>query len=397
MVVQTTHVLSVRTGCNRKIEFMKYLNLFLLFSLVTASNLFAGSARWKKGIVTDEFIFTTAPYPSCHAATITETPEGLVAAWFGGTRERHPDVGIWVSLYRNGKWIEAKEVANGVINDTLRYPTWNPVLYQIPNGKLMLFFKRGPSPSTWQGMLTESADHGMTWSKPQPLPEGFIGPVKNKPVLLPSGELFCPSSTEGSGWKVHFEVTSDFGKSWKKIGPVDENTINAIQPSLLWYADGRLQILCRSRSRAIAESWSADGGKTWSPLTLTSLPNNNSGTDAVTLKDDRQLLVYNHVLPPGQEAKGPRTPLNVSISKDGKHWFAALVLEDSPVSQYSYPSVIQTSDGMVHVVYTWRRERIKHVVIDPSMLKLKKIKDMQWPDKKLTKKMSGTQKNEDTE
>jgi predicted neuraminidase len=376
---------------------MKFIFIPILILIGIGNVSSENSLKWRKGIVTDEFIFTTAPYPSCHAATIAETPEGLVAAWFGGTRERHPDVGIWVSLQRNGKWSEAKEVANGVINDTLRYPTWNPVLYQVPNGKLILFFKRGPSPSTWQGMLTESADHGMTWSKPQLLPEVFIGPVKNKPVLLPSGELFCPSSTEGNGWKVHFEVTSDFGKTWKKIGPVDGNSFNAIQPSLLRYADGRLQILCRSRNRAIAESWSADSGKTWSPLTLNSLPNNNSGTDAVTLKDGRQLLVYNHVLPPGQEVKGPRTPLNVSVSKDGKHWYAALILEDSPISQYSYPSVIQTSDGLVHVVYTWRRERIKHVVIDPAALKLKKIYDIQWPDKKLNKKMSGTQKNEESE
>ena len=112
----------------------------------------------------------------------------------------------------------------------------------------------------------------------------------------------------------------------------------------------------------------------------TSLPNNNSGTDAVTLKDGRQLLVYNHVLPPGKEVKGPRTPLNVSLSDDGVNWDASLVLEDSPVSQYSYPSVIQSSDGMIHIVYTWRRERIKYVKIDPSKLERVKIVNGEWPD-----------------
>ncbi|WP_209435066.1 exo-alpha-sialidase, partial [Pedobacter ginsenosidimutans] len=120
-------------------------------------------------------------------------------------------------------------------------------------------------------------------------------------------------------------------------------------------------------------------GETWSALTKTSLPNNNSGTDAVTMKDGRHVLVYNHVLPPGDLAKGPRTPLNVSISKDGKKWCAALILEDSPISQYSYPAVIQTADGMLHFIYTWRREKIKHVVVDPSKLKLKKIKNGVWP------------------
>lgn len=359
----------------------------LVFAL-TALTITGQSQKWKCGILVDEFVYTKAPYPSCHASTIAETPAGLVAAWFGGTRERHPDVGIWVSLHRNGKWEEAKEVANGVQNDTLRYPTWNPVLYQVPGGNLMLFYKVGPSPSTWWGVMKESADNGLTWSKAMPLPSGYIGPVKNKPVLLQNGDLICPSSTEGNGWKVHFEITHDSGNTWERTPPVAGNGIDAIQPSVLRYPDGKLQVLCRTRSRAIAESWSPDNGRSWTPLATISLPNNNSGTDAVTLADGRQLLVYNHVLPPEGEAKGPRTPLNVSVSLDGAKWFAALVLEDSPISQYSYPSVIQTSDGLVHVVYTWRRERIKHVVIDPSQLKLKEIKEAVWPDKKLAKKMN---------
>lgn len=335
--------------------------------------------KMKSGILKDEFIFQRASFPESHASTIAETPKGLVAAWFGGTKERNPDVGIWVSRLVDGHWTEPVEVANGVVNDTLRYPTWNPVLYQVPNGELMLFYKIGPSPSTWKGWLITSKDHGVTWSKPNPLPEGFIGPVKNKPVLLKDGTLLCATSTEGNGWKVHFEATKDFGKTWKKIGPIQAKDINAIQPSILQYQDGRLQILCRSRSRALVESWSKDGGKTWSPLATTSMPNNNSGTDAVTLQDGRQLLVYNHVLPPEGQAKGARTPLNVSISEDGKNWSAVLVLEDSPISQYSYPSVIQSADGMVHIVYTWRRDRIKYVKVDPKQLKPVKIENGIWP------------------
>jgi len=119
-------------------------------------------------------------------------------------------------------------------------------------------------------------------------------------------------------------------------------------------------------------------------LKTSPLPNNNSGTDAVTLKDGRQLLVYDHTLPTTSwvNGKGPRTPLNVSISKDGRTWYAALVLEDSPVSQYSYPSVIQTKDGLVHIVYTWRREKIKHVVVNPNKLEMKEIVNKQWPGAK---------------
>jgi alpha-L-rhamnosidase len=148
------------------------------------------------------------------------------------------------------------------------------------------------------------------------------------------------------------------------------------------YKNGKLQILARSRNRAILQSWSSDNGETWSPLEKTSLPNNNSGTDAVTLKDGRQLLVYNHVLPPGNEVKGVRTPLNVAISRDGETWYACLILEDSPISQYSYPSVIQGKDGMVHIVYTWRRKKIKYVKIDPSKLEMIKIENGKWPEMK---------------
>jgi predicted neuraminidase len=336
---------------------------------------------WKQGIIKDEFIFEKAPFPESHAATIAETPNGLVAAWFGGTKERNPDVEIRVSRFVNGQWTAPVSVADGIQNATLRYPTWNPVLYQIPKGDLLLFYKIGPKPAEWKGWMKTSRDGGLTWSVAQPLPEGFLGPIKNKPVLLSNGSLISPSSTEGSGgWNVHFEITPDFGKTWKMVGPINKGeTQGAIQPSILFYPKNKLQVLCRSRDRAILESWSTNNGQTWSPLTKTNLPNNNSGTDAVTLKDGRQLLVYNHVLPPGKEAKGPRTPLNVSISKDGKKWFAAVILENSPISQYSYPSVIQTKDGMVHVVYTWRRQRIKHVVIDPSKLKLVEIKNGEWP------------------
>jgi len=350
----------------------------LLITIVATT--FGQPARWKKGIITEEFIFEKAPFPESHAATIAETPRGLVAAWFGGTKERNPDVEIWVSRRENNKWTTPVSAANGIQSDTLRYPCWNPVLYQVPGGELILFYKVGPSPSTWKGWVKTSRDAGESWSSARALPEGFIGPVKNKPVLVSNGKLLSPSSTEGNGWKVHFEVSPDFGKTWKMIGPINRgDSYDAIQPSILVHKDGKLQILARSRNRSIMESWSSDKGETWTPLAKTNLPNNNSGSDAVTLKDGRQLLVYNHVLPPGQEAKGPRTPLNVSLSTDGITWQAALVLEDSPISQYSYPSVIQSKDGMIHFIYTWRRQKIKYVKVDPSKLQLTKIEKGEWP------------------
>src|SRR5262245_6093479 len=221
-----------------------YRNVVVLLMQFAITFCALAQKPWKQGILVDEFIYDTAPFPECHASTIAETPARLVAAFFGGTKERNPDVEIWVCRLENNHWTKPVSVANGVVNAQLRYPCWNPVLYQVPGGELMLFYKIGPSPSTWKGWLKISKDTGITWSDAKALPEGFIGPVKNKPVLLSNGVLLSPSSKEGDGWKVHFESTADGGKTWEMIGPInDGKTTNAIQPSILTYKNGKLQIL----------------------------------------------------------------------------------------------------------------------------------------------------------
>ena len=348
--------------------------------------------RWKAGVVSERFINKDAPYPESHAATVAETNDGtIVAAWFGGTKERNPDVCIWFSRFINGRWTPSQNVANGIVNDTLRYACWNPVLYQVPGGELQLYYKVGPNVAGWVGKVVTSNDGGLTWSQPRELPKDFLGPVKNKPVLLKNGTLLSPSSMEGEGgWRVHFEMSKDFGKTLTRTPAInDGRTFRAIQPTILVHKNGNLQILCRTQSRALGESWSTDNGKTWSPMTKSILPNNNSGVDAVSMSDGRHLLVYNHLLPhdslPG--GKGARTPLNVAVSDDGKTWYAAAVLEDSPIPQYSYPSVIQSSDGLVHIVYTWRRKGVKHIVIDPQQLILSGMENAQWPPVKETEKV----------
>lgn len=360
--------------------FLKYKIVIALLICCTGTN--AQLGKWQKGILVNEFVFNSAPFRESHAATIAETPRGLIAAWFGGTKERNPDVEIWVSRREASKWTKPVSVANGIVNDSVRYACWNPVLFQIPGGDLLLFYKTGPNVAAWKGWMKSSSDNGLSWSPAKPLPAGFLGPVKNKPVLLSNGNLLAPSSTEENGWKIHFEISEDKGRTWRKIGPInDGKTLTAIQPSILFHKAGRLQVLARSKDRALMEAWSSDNGETWTAVAKSTLPNNNSGTDAVTLKDGRQLLVYNHVYPHDslKNGKGARTPLNVAISNDGKKWFAAAILEDSPVSQYSYPSVIQSADGMVHVVYTWRRQKIKYVKIDPAKLIAKEIVHGKWP------------------
>ena len=315
------------------------------------------------GMLKNEFIYESAPFPSCHASTIVESRDGVVAAWFGGTAEKNPDVGIWVSRHNGKSWSVPVEVANGVQDDgKKRFPTWNPVLFQPAKGPLLLFYKVGPDPDRWWGMLRTSEDAGRTWSAARRLPDGILGPIKNKPVTLADGTLLCPSSSEADGWRIHMELTRDLGITWDKTPPLnDGKKFGAIQPAILFHPGGRLQALSRSRNGRVVECWSDDNAKTWSELVATSLLNPNSGIDAVTLRDGRHLLVYNPV------ARG-RTPLTLALSTDGRTWQDVVTLESEP-GEYSYPAIIQTRDGLAHITYTWKRQRVKHVVVDPATLR----------------------------
>ncbi|MCX7819644.1 MAG: exo-alpha-sialidase [Kiritimatiellae bacterium] len=312
-------------------------------------------------LATNEFIFQSAPFRSCHASTIAEAADGtLVAAWFGGTHEGHPDVRIWVSRHTGDGWTVPVAVADGRQPDGSRHPCWNPVLHPTREGTLLLLYKVGPDCARWWGMRRVSHDGGRTWSEAVRLPDGVIGPVKNKPVRLPDSSLLAGSSTEHDGWRVHFEHSADDGFTWRADPPVnDGRQIAAIQPAILLLGGGRLVALGRTQQRRIFRLESDDLGRTWRPMTLTDLPNPNSGIDALTLADGRHLLVYNPV-------ERGRSPLVVAISTNAHQWSPLLTLDDEPGAEFSYPAVIQTRDGRVHITYTWKRQRIRHAVLDLS-------------------------------
>ena len=399
-------------------------------------------------IVADEFLYDHTYFPQAHASTIVELKNGdLVASYFGGTKERDPDVCIWVSIKKKGakQWSAPILAADGVLSlDDPRAPLaglsgldgettpavngpirslsykavaksglpdeqnydygtkttrlsgipeslkrkacWNPVLFQMPGGELWLFFKIGSTVGDWAGWLTKSKDGGRTWSDKEPLPEGFLGPIKNKPLLLASdkdkkgGRLICGSSTESKGWRFHVEIYDLLTRQWQYVGPVESTLapptekpdtlqpIDCIQPSLLQLKDGRLQVLMRTRNGKVATSYSADQGLTWTPVELTTLPNNQSGTDAVTMSDGRHVIIYNDFETLPGTKKGPRTPLSLAVSDDGVTWQHVLTLEDSPVSQYSYPAIIEGRDGTLLMVYTWRRQRVAYKKVNLNLL-----------------------------
>ncbi len=328
-------------------------------------------------VVCDEFLYKTASFPECHSASIVETKKGdLVATYFGGTKERNPDVCIWVSRKPKGSkdWTAPVKVADGVgvINGNQlsnqsgqREACWNPVLFETPKGELQLYFKIGPNVAGWKGWRVTSKDGGKTWSRREKLPDDIYGPIKNKPVLV-GNRLIAPTSDERNGWKIYFELSDDMGKTWRRSAFVEADAgVKAIQPTIIQLPDGRLQALCRTRSRHIGVTYSSDNGETWSKLQLIDTPNNNSGIDAVTLQDGTYAMICNDWPIEPTKEKGARTPLSILRSTDGIHWNHWITLEDSPILQYSYPSIIQSRDGHIHVVYTWRRQRIKHVELIP--------------------------------
>ncbi len=361
-------------------------------------------------VVVDEFLYKTADFPQCHSASIVETKKGdLIATYFGGTKERNPDVCIWVSRKLKGsqEWTKPQMVADGVelrplkpnkdgkvsqvttsmkpafgaqfmplpkwtgsrgeaaIGNNYREACWNPVLFETPDGELQLYFKIGPNVAGWLGWYITSKDGGKTWSQRKRLPEGFYGPVKNKPILN-KGRLIAPTSDERDGWKLYFELSDDMGKTWRRTAFVEaDSNVKAIQPSILMLPDGRLEAVCRTRSRHIGVTYSNDNGETWSKLSFLETPNNNSGIDAVTLQDGTYAMICNDWPIEPTKEKGARTPLSILRSTDGINWKHWITLEDSPVSQYSYPSIIQGRDGHLHAIYTWRRQRIKHVELIP--------------------------------
>ena len=320
-------------------------------------------------VVLREFICDSMPTPQCHASTIAESHGRLVAAWFGGEYEHHPGVGIWVSQRTEGGWTKPVEVANGVQSDGARFSCWNPVLFQPRQGPLMLFYKAGASPSAWWGMLMTSDDGGEHWSSPRRLPGGVIGPVKNKPVECGDGLLVCPSSTEDHGWEVWCEMTGDGGVTWRVTGPLNDTAaIQAIQPTFVRGKDGEIIALGRTKQQKMFFMRSSDCGSSWSPMRLVDVPNPNSGIDAAGLCDGRILLVYNHATGSAEHWDAGRDVIDVAMSSDGIHWSKELELEREAGKEFSYPAVIQTSDGLVHITYTWKRTKIRHVILNPSSI-----------------------------
>lgn len=305
------------------------------------------------------FIFDMPPTPSCHASTIVETAEGqFAAAWFGGKAEGAKDVQIWLSRFDGKEW--SKPV---VVGDEAGQPCWNPVLFRTAKGTTYLWYKVGPSPQTWTGMVRTSADNAKTWGKPEMLPAGFYGPVRGKPIQLNDGTILAGTSLESHRcWSPYVDRSTDDGKTWTRSNDFGIlGKFKQIQPVLFPVGDkGEIVALARSGDpRSIVMARSTDAGKTFSPAVAVELPNPNSGIDVVRTKEGDLFLIYN-------PSALLRSPLSLARSTDdGKTWKKVLDLE-TEIGEFSYPAIIQSSKGTLEMTYTWQRKHIKHVSIDPG-------------------------------
>lgn len=353
-----TKILFMKAMVRRLFFYKKSISDIAIFGMILFAFYGCGKTPLEKlkiEVISAGFIYEEASFPECHASTLVETEGGFLAAWFGGTREGHSDVCIYTSEKgEEGEWGIPIEVANGIVSDTLRYPCWNPVLFKRDNGDLILYYKIGPNPREWWGMYKISIDDGKSWSAPIKIPHNMLGPIKNKPARLSDGTILYPTSVETKEmWNIYVETSDQDLKKWDKIA-IDNNNFNAIQPTILFHKNNRIQMLCRSKEKRILETWSDNMGKTWTPVEPTSLPNNNSGIDGVTCSNGLHLLVYNPI------TKG-RNKLSLAVSYDGKIWRDLVVLENQPEGEFSYPAIIQGKDGTIHITYTYNRESIKYV------------------------------------
>ncbi len=316
-----------------------------------------------------DFVFgDDRPFAQCHASTVVETGTGdLLCAWFGGTEEKDPDVGIWESRFTGGAWTYPERAAK--VGDRAH---WNPVLFRDRDGNIYLFFKVGVDVIVWETWYMKSGDGGKTWTEPVELAPGDIGgrgPVKNKPIILSDGTWLAPASTEHGKdfegrhkWLPFADISTDQGKTWQRtddwaMTSEDLKGIGAIQPTFWESSPGHVHALMRTSMGRVWRADSTDYGKTWGEVYRTALPNNNSGLDVLMLDDGRLLLVFN----PVPMNWGPRTPLDLAVSTDNGHtWRVIAHLEDDPDkdSEYSYPAIVET-DGGVAVTYTWQRQRVR--------------------------------------
>lgn len=316
--------------------------------------------------------------PSVHVASLCEVSGGrLLASWYGGTREGAQDVNIYMAVLNRGEtnWSSPRAVVTRVAaqRELGRYvkKVGNALLFSDGGERVNLLYV-SIALGGWSGSslnLKTSADGGQTWGPSQRL---HLSPFFNISELVKNQ----PAALRDGGWAVpiYHEVVGKFSEMLWLSGQAGslsyrKTRVNAgataFQPALVPHNAGRALLLARDNSEA-HELWasrSEDGGASWSAPAGTGLPNPHSGLDAIRLRDGRVLLAFN-------DAPDSRGKLRLAVSADaGAFWRRVNpLLEDERGQEFSYPFLLQSSDGLIHLVYTWKRKGIRHVSFNPAWL-----------------------------
>ena len=174
---------------------------------------------------------------------------------------------------------------------------------------------------------------------------------KNKPLQL-GDKIILPFYSDGLEMSI-MAITEDFGKTWSFSNPLVG--VANIQASMALKSDGTITAFMRDNGpppnrHYVSES--KDGGFTWSDVIKSDVVNPGSGSDIVTLVNGNWVLAYN-------DEEDGRYSLAVSLSEDeGKTWKYTRHIEldlnknRDKRDKFSYPSIIQGKDGMIHVIYS---------------------------------------------
>ena len=311
------------------------------------------------------FINVSGQLACNHGGSLAELPDGsLVCTWYAASSEAAPDARIFCSRLVKGSrnWSEPEVIvrpqtpiqghwfANKSVGDT--------VLFLDREQCLWLFFA-GVAIGGWSGAHVDfvvSHDFGRHWSPVQRLIDGFGQSPRSKLVELADGQVMIPLSS----WLFHWEGytvclnLSDgqvINKSIAAKIPGPENS----QPSLVTLNNHDIVAYLRNpRGGSVLFSKWDPASKLWSPARSINLPSPDSAVDAIACENG-VLIVYTSDL-------NHRFCMSVAWSADGEHFSQLKSLGDRTDISASYPTVIRSSDGDYHVIYTYAgRSMIKYL------------------------------------
>ena len=345
------------------------------------------------------------PCTSNHASNLLQLANGdLLCTWFGGSMEGTADVCIYLARmdHKTGIWSEAQKMSA----DTSRSEQ-NPVLFQKSTSELWLLYtgQLKTDQGTALVRIRKSFDDGNSWSPVEDLVPDVGTFIRHTPVINSAGTIVLPiwnsNIKEAFGHDNSLVLAStDDGATWNRTA-VPTST-GCVHMNIL--SNCQVAFYRRRQADFIFRSTSDDGGRTWSEPQPTSLPNNNSSVQARLLRDGRIVMIYNAIQASGSDNESsippwiqdqqeflakcgelteecaiwgvPRNPLVIASSEDmGITWKQEIVVEadatlrsdhdekGSFIGDYSYPSIIETTDGNLQISYSYLRDYIKHVTI----------------------------------